>query len=454
MTDTSWEHAAEARAALNAIVTDPEHGIAALSSPQTMSNLLKDLLPDAPKEKSLLVAAAEAGLATKLKEHVDLGMDPGTAIKLTASSFSTTTPFTSDACAWVTGEIAGALGISEPPGSAPSSSQPQEYDLNAMPTQATPIPGYTPPGQFGQQGQGGQPGQFGQAGFGQQGQSGQPGQFGQAGFGGQSGEPGQFGQAGFGQAGGQPSAPGQQGYRGPDLRKAPAPGQGYQSAQGQGAQSAPGQGSASAPGQGYQPGSGYTSAPGQGSPGPGYTSAPGQGAPGQGYTSAPGQGAPGQGAPGQGAPGQGFMSSPGQDSQSAPGQRGYSPATPGFPSPPGQVYQGPAAQPAGARGFPPAPGPNYAIQPGSAGPKRNGLAIASLVCGIAQFVLWLAVVLPGLITAVAAIICGAISLKQIRQTGDAGRGMAITGIVLSVVGIVLVTIGIIALVAVAPHQNT
>src|SRR6266567_3806441 len=60
MADMSWEHAAEARAALTAIVTDPEHGVAALSSAQTMSNLLKDLLPDAPREKSMLVAAAEA----------------------------------------------------------------------------------------------------------------------------------------------------------------------------------------------------------------------------------------------------------------------------------------------------------------------------------------------------------------------------------------------------------
>src|ERR1022692_1457577 len=112
----SWEHATEARAALNAIVTDPEHGVAALSSAQTMSNLLKDLLPDAPREKSMLVAAAEAGLANTLRDHVAQGMDPGTAISLTASSFSATTPFTPEACNWVAGEIAIALGISSPTG--------------------------------------------------------------------------------------------------------------------------------------------------------------------------------------------------------------------------------------------------------------------------------------------------------------------------------------------------
>jgi hypothetical protein len=112
MPDMRWEHAAEARAALNAIVTDPEHGVAALSSPRTMSNLLKDLLPDAPREKNLLIAAAEAGLADTLNEHVAQGMDSSTAIRLTASSFSARTPLTPDACSWVAGELAVAMGIS------------------------------------------------------------------------------------------------------------------------------------------------------------------------------------------------------------------------------------------------------------------------------------------------------------------------------------------------------
>src|SRR5260221_9391997 len=111
LTDMTWEHAAEVRAALKAIITDPEQGVAALSSAQTMSNLLKDLLPDAPREKSILVAAAEAGLANTLRQHVDQGMDPNTAIRLTASSFSSTTPFTPEACTWVTNEIATALGL-------------------------------------------------------------------------------------------------------------------------------------------------------------------------------------------------------------------------------------------------------------------------------------------------------------------------------------------------------
>ena len=134
LTDMSWEHAAETRAALNAIVTDPDHGVAALSSPRTMSNLLKDLLPDAPREKSLLVAAAEAGLADTLRRYVYQGMDTNTAIRLSASSFSSTTPFTPEACIWVTNEIATALGIRRGSDGA----------LGFMPTQVAPGYGYGP----------------------------------------------------------------------------------------------------------------------------------------------------------------------------------------------------------------------------------------------------------------------------------------------------------------------
>jgi len=141
MAEMPWEHAAEARAALNAIVTDPEHGAQVLSSPKTMSNLLKDLLPDAPREKNLLVAAAEAGLADALREHVSQGMDPSTAIRLTASSFSASTPLTPEACSWVTSEIAAAMGISSPAGRAQAAeSGPAGSYSNQAPTRDYPIP--------------------------------------------------------------------------------------------------------------------------------------------------------------------------------------------------------------------------------------------------------------------------------------------------------------------------
>lgn len=111
MASTSWEHQREVREALRTIVSDPQLGLPALSSSQTMSNLLKDLLPDAPRETSVLVAAAEAGLAGSLQDHVAQGMDIATASSLTASAFAARTPFTPDACTWVVGELAVALGL-------------------------------------------------------------------------------------------------------------------------------------------------------------------------------------------------------------------------------------------------------------------------------------------------------------------------------------------------------
>jgi hypothetical protein len=50
VTDTAWEHQREVREALQTTVSDPQLGIPALSNAQAMSNLLKDLLPDAPRE--------------------------------------------------------------------------------------------------------------------------------------------------------------------------------------------------------------------------------------------------------------------------------------------------------------------------------------------------------------------------------------------------------------------
>lgn len=290
MSDMSWEHASEARAALNAIVSDPEHGVAALSNAQTMSNLLKDYLPDAPREKSILVAAAEAGLADTLREHVSQGMDPNTAIRLTASSFSSSTPFTSDACNWVTDEIAVALGISQPrsPGNDPFGGGGQ---LGGQP------PGYPSAGNQGTQMAGGTPGY----------PSGQPSNLGGAGY---PQSPAQ----GFGQGGAQ-EQPTAQGYRpgyGPQggavaggLGAAPTQAGGFGGQTGQPAGGYPGQPTYPQPG-GFvaQPGPGFPAQPVQpvqpGQPGfggaqpPAYGGQPGQpGSPG-GWTPGPYGGGYGQ----------------------------------------------------------------------------------------------------------------------------------------------------------------
>ena len=136
----SREHSEQVRAALRAIVSDPDYGSAALSSPRIMSNLLKDYLPDAPREKSVLVAAAEAGLADTLRDHISSGMDAATAMRLTASSFAASTVFQPDACEWAARELAIALGLitSDSAGSAGSP------DVT-LPDPVPPPPGPVPP---------------------------------------------------------------------------------------------------------------------------------------------------------------------------------------------------------------------------------------------------------------------------------------------------------------------
>lgn len=73
--------------------------------------------------------------------------------------------------------------------------------------------------------------------------------------------------------------------------------------------------------------------------------------------------------------------------------------------------------PGGSYGMPPQP------QPGS---SVNGLAIASLVLGIA----WICG-----IGSIAAVVLGHVSLGQIKRTGATGRGLAIAGLVLGYLGV-------------------
>jgi hypothetical protein len=110
MTQTVWDVGGDVRRALRSIVADPQLGTAVLTDPHVMANLLKDLLPDLPSESALLVAAAQCDLASVLSGHLAQGLDLGTSSRLTAGWFAERLPFTDDACGWVVGELAIALG--------------------------------------------------------------------------------------------------------------------------------------------------------------------------------------------------------------------------------------------------------------------------------------------------------------------------------------------------------
>lgn len=85
--------------------------------------------------------------------------------------------------------------------------------------------------------------------------------------------------------------------------------------------------------------------------------------------------------------------------------------------------------------------PAYGGQYAPAPQPSSGLAVTSLVCGIAGVLLfWLFVPLLG---SIAAIITGHLAIRQIRMTpGLGGRGMAIAGLVM---GYVMVAFGVLSI---------
>lgn len=127
-------------------------------------------------------------------------------------------------------------------------------------------------------------------------------------------------------------------------------------------------------------------------------------------------------------------------------QQHPNPAQPAYPARPGP--SGPYAPPAaGYVPTPPAAGNGYA-----AAPPTNGLALASMICGLAGllgnvFVVFL--VMPFFVS-LAAVILGHVALSQLKKRpGTGGRGMAITGLVTGYVAVgvaaIAVIVGLVAL---------
>ncbi len=106
----------EVREALSTAVNS--YGNRVLDDPRILGNMVTDLLPDLPRERSLLVTAATAGVAAELAEHVDRQqLSVETAINLVARSLTDNRALDPAASTWVTTEYARALGYSLPAGS-------------------------------------------------------------------------------------------------------------------------------------------------------------------------------------------------------------------------------------------------------------------------------------------------------------------------------------------------
>lgn len=152
-------------------------------------------------------------------------------------------------------------------------------------------------------------------------------------------------------------------------------------------------------------------------------------------------------------PAQPYQAYPGAAPTVAPSQ-GYaapSPQPPQYaPQPPygsavAQPY-GTAAQPpyypASAPGQPGAGYPSYGATPYAAPRPASGLAITSLICGIAGVVLFWAVV--PLLASVVAVITGHMALRQTKQNpAIGGRGMAFAGLIMGYFMVGFLAIGIV-----------
>lgn len=94
------------------------------------------------------------------------------------------------------------------------------------------------------------------------------------------------------------------------------------------------------------------------------------------------------------------------------------------PGPPLSPYTPPAAGLEGA-----------AYRPGPSLPVTNGLAIASMICGILSLILFC--FCGGIWLGIPGVICGHLSLNQLNAPGNQqeGRGMAIAGLICGYLGI-------------------
>jgi hypothetical protein len=78
--------------------------------------------------------------------------------------------------------------------------------------------------------------------------------------------------------------------------------------------------------------------------------------------------------------------------------------------------------------------------------KTNGLAIASLACGLAQFVF-------GPLATIPAIVFGHMARNKIRRTGEQGAGLALAGLILGWAAVILGIVAIVVGLAVAAGMH-
>ncbi len=151
---SKWQLDTQGKAhdALNTLVNS--YGRHVLNDPHIVSNLVSNLLPDLPRERSLLVTAAEAGLAAEITQHVEeQHINPQRALELAARALSERYAISPSDSVWVAAQYAQALGYALPRPSKPpvwpsqAASPPQSPTLKARPggSPISPMPIAPPP---------------------------------------------------------------------------------------------------------------------------------------------------------------------------------------------------------------------------------------------------------------------------------------------------------------------
>jgi uncharacterized membrane protein len=79
------------------------------------------------------------------------------------------------------------------------------------------------------------------------------------------------------------------------------------------------------------------------------------------------------------------------------------------------------------------PGGGMALFAAPVPPRTNSLAVAALACGVAGF-------FTGGLTSIPAIVMAHVARGQIRRTGEQGKGLALTGLILGWLAIVIIVL--------------
>jgi hypothetical protein len=146
----------EAREALRTAVAS--YGQRVLNDPHILGNLVADLLPDLPLERSLLTAGAEAGIAAEMMRYVhNQHIDPDTAVQLAARTLAERRAIDPAASMWVASEYGQALGFQARPYSlalqpgvpdgspAPTTARVPAQSASTQPTAPAPVSPQLPP---------------------------------------------------------------------------------------------------------------------------------------------------------------------------------------------------------------------------------------------------------------------------------------------------------------------